>query len=358
MSDHKNFGKEIRIVFCHLSKEIPLHLRKNLERTRLLFPANPISLIGKPDSIEDDFLFRNQIDFVQARPHPRFENLISGNPHDLEFRKGFWKYSLERIFCLCDLSQGLDDEPILHIESDVMLFKDFPLDLLTEMSNLAWGLYNEHRDVASLMFVKDKKHAFWLEQQLYSCLENNIHHTDMTILKEISEKNPTVVRYFPMYLPITKNLKSKVSKVNLNNMLQQTMLIEGIFDSASIGMWLTGQDGRNLYGFKRLFSRKNIDNGDSLIDPSIPIYRAHKDGKLIAEIRDKAISIFCLHVHSKNQRIFGDKENKIVSRIITFGSLINNREVLIFDIKAFTYLTVEKTRKMCERFFSKFSRMT
>jgi len=115
------------IVFIHLGSKIPKYLLRNLERTQNLFPDYKIVLItNKPNfSLESIFTYTFE-------ENSRTEILFSKIEKNLnmDFRKGYWKFTLQRIFALASYQNSYRDESVLHVESDVILLPNFPFDKL------------------------------------------------------------------------------------------------------------------------------------------------------------------------------------------------------------------------------------
>lgn len=328
----------MNLVFCHLGSKMPSYLHSNLVRTNQLFPEHKVFLISSNTPRRRSHLLKIGIHFVDVKPFPIFDKIIQGSKHNQEFRNGFWRYSLERLFVVCNFAIENTINNVLHIESDVVLYPNFPFEELQEKGSINWGFYNEKRDVASLLYLNDSTSALWLRDNLIDNLMANPHHTDMSILKDISIQNKPRITYFPMAIDLIRNRDSTIRADELCNVVDQSLDIRGIFDSAAIGMWLTGQDARNSYGFKRMFSMSNIKNGDSAIDPSIPQYFMRENKSIIAKIGEEELPLYCVHVHSKNMRFFKLKDSREWRKVMKLLKLYNSQEIIKFDIKAFLNL--------------------
>jgi lipopolysaccharide biosynthesis glycosyltransferase len=119
-------GNSMEIVFVHFGSKFPKHLILNLKRTCALFPDFSVVLItDSPEKLEiDEANFRMSC-FIISHDYQTLNNNLS---HPKGFRDNFWFTSLARIFALCDYVAA-NNVSILHIESDVLVSGDLPIDL-------------------------------------------------------------------------------------------------------------------------------------------------------------------------------------------------------------------------------------
>lgn len=301
----------MNLLFCHIGSSLPKHLLENIVRTSSLFPSFQIDLIkDKKHRLPPKLLKIKQLRVFDYDYPTEYQRLFDKSEHDLKFRNGFWRSTLERLIAICHHLKDQENFPYLHIESDVILMQTFPFGELTKVNQLTWGFYNQLRDVASLIYVPNKNASEWLLAELLKEFVSHPNHTDMTILKSVSKSKSHNVRYFPMELNTLRNRKNPTSTLDLEDILARTVEIEGIFDSAAIGMWLTGIDPHNNYGVQKYFDRSFIDNGDSLIDPSGRKFEVEGDFELHVVAEGKKIPIHCLHIHSKDLGVFKQKNLK------------------------------------------------
>ena len=85
--------------------------------------------------------------------------------------------------------------------------------------------------------------------------------------------------------------------LDLQKMSQNFTKFNGIFDAAPIGMWMIGQDPRNHRGILRRY----IDMNESYIHPGRTKYYL-RDSSIT---NSQGVSIFNLHIHSKEEKYFG-----------------------------------------------------
>ena len=308
----------VNLIFCHLGSQPPKHLIENLVLTRSRFPLLPIHLItsketeNKLDNFSSDEIYTHVYN-----PSGHVTDILSKQTADISFRQGFWRYTIERLIAVCEYINEKNLQSALSVESDMLLLPNFPMEDLVNIKNLAWGLYNENRDVGSLVFVPNPKKSTWLLNTLLAELNLNSDHTDMTILRKISDTNRSEIRYFPVPIMEMFNVNSSAPNSFIIDLKSRLLSLNGVFDSAALGMWLTGQDPRNNYGSYKLFSQSNVKNGDSLLDPS-KLELFIERGSLYAKFGIEKMEIHCLHIHSKNIEIFAPNLRLIERNISLF----------------------------------------
>jgi hypothetical protein len=319
-----------KIVFVHLGKAKAAHLWLNLQRTHTLFPLASIHLIIEESTSVPRYIREFVVIHIYVRSIEIIE-LREQHVHASSFRNGFWWLSLERLIALGQAHPAIGNSGIIHLESDVILMPNFPFYFFGRQK-LSWCRYNENRDVASIVYSPDVQQTEWLVAQIINCYSSNPAHTDMTVLSEISNSHADKVCVLP-YLGTHEvdlrnrefNLKSAVLEVpNRNHNLQ------GIFDAAPLGMWLCGQDPRNHYGFTRFEMRNIIESGDSYIDPSKFEFSYSAESGLRISAGSDALSIWNLHIHSKNLKLLSNDWEAELQRILAGRGQRSEFSVRIF----------------------------
>jgi hypothetical protein len=143
-------------------------------------------------------------------------------------------------------------EPILHIESDVIVSKDFPLENFNLSTiEIAYPVVAKNRGVASTVFIRNLETAEKLiDFTVDACLINS-QTTDMEILANFFEMNPEEVisLAFGPHNTYAYNENFLISKV-----LPSFKMFNGIFDGNDIGYFLFGTDPRNKRGISYMRS--------------------------------------------------------------------------------------------------------
>jgi hypothetical protein len=269
----------VKIVFVHLGKSRVAHLFSNIEYLLKIFSGREIVVVS------DNKRLRTRVESLGAF-FWEFTSLSSNNifnslSRDLNFRDGFWKYSLQRFEAIKEFHNECRSTPLLHLESDVLLFRNFPLHSFENLQKLAWEGYNEERDVGAIFFSPSFHETDWLIKEISHEIAKDAKVTDMTALARIRKNNPDRILLLP------------------GDPFKQQDFNGGFFDAAPIGMWLTGEDPRNHKG--RVI--KLNQHLDSDVDPSRFRYHVTESGMEV-ELGEGRIKLFNLHIHSKQTKYF------------------------------------------------------
>jgi hypothetical protein len=230
------------IVFVHLNSPVPLYLRLNILSTIKKFPEAKIVLIHnekKRNRIQTNL--RN----FEYQPGVRSLSIENSLNHPKDFRNNFWFSAIQRFDALHAYMEQ-SDESILHIESDVILSKDFPLKkfIIGEMK-IAYPIVADNRGVASSIFIRDLYTAEKLIRLTEETTLVNSNATDMEILAEFSKKNPDVT-FLLAFGP--ESVSAYDESFVLERVRPAFEQFSGVFDGNDIGVYLFGTDPRNARG--------------------------------------------------------------------------------------------------------------
>ena len=287
----------MHFVIIHLGSAKARHLRPNLQRLSYLFPEIPITLI-----YSDLSFFREYQDlpiyFYKYTEHNDKSHILNNLNHNSKFRNNFWRYSIERLFALADWHSLHTDARVLHLESDILIMPNFPVEKFELVKTISWCSFSESHDVASIVFSPSHLETAWMAKEIESMLIDDSTLTDMTALRRLKLKHPKKIDYL--------NSQSAIE------------IFGGIFDAAPFGMWLCGRDPRNHKGVTRRF----LALPESDLDPSTAKFTLGKEGNLEIELLGKqATKLFNLHIHSKQKVIF-KKNWRAVIALYVFTSRI------------------------------------
>lgn len=291
----------MEVVFVHLGRRIPDHLVENFLSFKVRFPELEVKLIVSdsckvPKRLNSDHIF---FDNSELRDH-----LFVNFDHDLKFRNQFWRKSIERIMAVCEYQTNNLDSAVLHLESDILILPNFPFHDFERISSISWQNYNDDRDVASILYIPNKKSSAWLFEKLSEQISKDKTVTDMSALRAIRREHPTLCHIIPN-LPVGNIATNNPNYLSPSSSPANYVQTKGVFDSAQIGMWLLGMDPRNTYGVLRIHDRGILDKGEAPIDPSRMSYSIDDIRGLNAILEDgKNYPIFSLHVHSKELQLF------------------------------------------------------
>jgi hypothetical protein len=315
--------KKLSFAVVHLGK-VPIHVRKNVEYLAQYFSQRFLFVIT--DQEDCSWLSGKGITVV------RVNELIENWPTEFEindkrqyFRENFWFSSKARLLLLPKLMEKYDLEKLLHIESDVWIHPDFPIDYFCGVQEpLAFSRIDHHRGIASILFINGEQGCKLLN---LSCLEWP-RLTDMEILG--------------------KMLESKMNILELTTYeYEKDTGGSWIFDGAKMGMYLFGSDPRNSWGLIRRFRKSPM--GGLLDGDSIEFNCGYL--MIRSAIRQKRIAN--LHLHSKNHSMYSEKWDLILidqlnkeRKGYVYGFSING---LVFKVVEYWRLGVRKiARKLKE----------
>jgi hypothetical protein len=289
----------MKIVFAHFNSKIPKYLLLNLKRTIQLFPKHNVCLITDQDTSKIKVS-----NLLVSKYHPsnawnELEKLID---HPKFFRRNFWFTSLARFIAISEFTKTYN-EPILHIESDVIISEDFPFEIFSNLNtDFAFPVVNSQLAIASCLYLGGSGAAEKLINMTLESASQNNHTTDMYILKKLTEKNSIRFQLLPSSISSKEALDCASSEF-LEETKQALLKFSGVFDGCDIGLYLFGEDPRNNRGFSQLRSRKYVNylNVRNLI---ISIKDDREFPYLLDIVNKKQIPVFALHIHSKNITLF------------------------------------------------------
>lgn len=278
-----------------------------------MFPQISISCVVSHESP----LIKKMPPFVDAfiyEPDSEISDLFNAKTIDPNFRNGFWRHTLDRLFAIESFHANNKNRSYLHVESDFLLLPQFPFQKFLQIKQICWLPHNPVADSAGLVFFPNYELTKEFKNDLINYMKKSENPTDMKALSYLRHKFPN--RY--KTLPVCHASLPKLNIVKINPPFDCEIDFDGIFDALNIGMWLTGIDPKNSYGFLELFNSKKIAIDNSYIDPSAYRVQFSEDKGLYFANGNHKINIYNLHIHSKSLRIFSgswDQEIKYLTKL-------------------------------------------
>lgn len=305
-------------VIVHLGSARAPWVFRNLKRHLSLFPEVPLIFISdnvahlkKAEKMgSETFLYE---------PTKIIENLFDKSAHEKYFRQNFWRTSIERFFAIQQMQMRFEEEPYLHIESDVVLMPNFPWEKLGGLAKLTWLNQNEIHDCAALVFLPTRAETNWLINELVAGISKDVKATDMKLLHEIRQANPERISLFPSVSSDIASQDLLSDQARFSEITELADYFGGIFDSVHLGMWLTGQNPRNLGGKVIRYEKDFIEDCD-FNSNSFSIFQ---DKLYVGRI--EPLPVFNLHVHSKNLNLFSWSGEKKLNRIVKQSSTLSRK---------------------------------
>jgi hypothetical protein len=299
----------MRIVTVYLGNSIPdyfwMHIR-HLLRIQAEYQIDVVTSC----KIDSEPLSDMRLNYHTYTPRIEVSESLDSLAMDAEFRNGFWRYSLERLFAVTDHHKKFPQESLIHIESDVLPLRNFPFHTFKNSEKLAWSRVDSHRDVAAIVFSPNVAASTWLSEKMMSEIGIARETDDMKVLAEISAKNWPEIEV----LPSMSHQKSNLRNWNLNSdeadfysISANFTKFNGIFDPAGIGIWLTGTEPRNYFGVTKKFDSKSNVGSKAFINPGNVDYSFDDQGRLMLTSEGELTQVYSLHIHSKNLKYFSDQ---------------------------------------------------
>jgi len=300
----------MNVVFVHLNSTIPQYLRNNLLSCVKKFPNHKIHLIhnlGMVPPIQGVNLFQtnvlNSLDSTsETLNHPK------------DFRNNFWFSSIARLMVFPDFMKS-NPGPLLHVESDVILSEDFPLDDFMYLDEaIAYPVVFKERAVASTIFIRDEMQAQELANFVNNEIELNRDTTDMLTLRRYFDSFPKKVFPLPFFDNFDPDFICEIDPLFRSRLAECQSRFTGIFDGSDLGVYFFGTDPRNMRGVsilrkEILFTNLKLPQWNLLLqsDRAFPY----------ALFGNQRIPIYSLHVTSKRPDIFmAEKERQIISKFL------------------------------------------
>jgi len=327
----KDTQKKIELLFVQLGFVKSKHLIQNIKLIRSMFPNVDIHcIVSKHSAVQRDL--PDYVNCIVYSPEKIVDDLFDRSNIDLSFRKGYWRYTLERLIAIKSAYTENPESKFIHVESDVFLLPSFPFINFLNVEKVAWLPYSRNSDIASLMYFPSCEKNLEFTDDLMSLLLSNPRLTDMQALYGLRNMFPE--RYY--LLPTSKVNFANLRNPNVDSASRLSENFQGIFDSLPIGMWLTGIDPKNNYGFTTYFETEKIKKMETFMQPSeYPIQFVDKS-ELFYQTNGNSLSIHNLHIHSKSKKIFSTKWNNEIERLVKLSS--KGKVSSEFSIKLFVGL--------------------
>lgn len=306
----------MKVVFVHFGPKIPKYLIFNIRRTCDLFPNHQVFLLV--DRQQDNIIGRANFQIQQVFLDHQYADIRNRLSHPSDFRDNFWFSSLVRLTAICNFVIE-DNQPILHIESDVLLAKDFPIDKFHDLDRpIAYTILGENSGVASVFWLRSAESAESLKEFIKNSVLADSGTTDMRILGSFQREYPQEVRILASFPNKTLHLNAPLPMSIAQDFEYTRSHFQGYFDAADLGQFIFGDDPRNHRGVKYL--RRELKT--SYLSPKSLNYVFSTDRQFMNLQSTSDEKVFSLHLHSKNTSIFHASTS-----VKAIQSAINNQQL-------------------------------
>lgn len=304
------------LVIIHIGHRWPHYLKNCIHQARLINPVDEadIVLIINCSHYEEAERFKS---LYKIKP-VYIEDLIATNAHgdfykhihnliDLQFRKQYWLYVVERFFILDEYMLQEKKSNVYMIETDNLLYVSLKEIELTERlfdQEIALPFDSLERGYPSFMFFRTSNSVSNFTQYILTCIKNGISN-DMLILGKYRKEFPNKVFSYPV-LPHECNtpLKARSSKVgHTANEQEGAFLCDSrfpmIFDAIAYGQAVGGIDPCNTGGLNTV----GYVNESALYTIHETVFEWRKYNNIWIPFANN-IPIVNLHIHSKALECF------------------------------------------------------
>ncbi len=302
----------MKIVLVHLNTKIPRYARNNLTRIRKSFPENEVFLISNKKQPEI-----RGVSLKLYEESLESKTLMENLSHPREFRDNFWHSSIARFVYLYQFQSEIN-EPVLHIESDVIISSDFPIHKFHNISGLAFPILSKFRGVASIFYSGNRESLSLFVKFIVKEAKENHEVTDMTALRKYYDLHPNFVEVLPAGPINAQSYESEIVEDIYPRLIAGIKYYRGVFDGSDIGMYLFGTDPRNKLG--RTLLRNEIDSTYTKMSEMKFRYNNKRDF-LDVESNGQWIPVFNLHMTCKDVSLFSTRQmEKAFYRYLEFST--------------------------------------
>lgn len=151
------------------------------------------------------------------------------------FRNGFWQLTSYRFKALYEYMKQYNISNILHIENDVLIYKNMDTIKFHNMSKLLLTMDSSNRCIPGIMFIPNN-------EILKKCLD--IFNPKLNDMKNFSKCYYNLSEYIDTLPIFLEEYKNNVTQMVTKNY----KYYDAIFDAAAIGQYLGGIDPKNKSG--------------------------------------------------------------------------------------------------------------
>jgi hypothetical protein len=225
----------IPIVFIHIGGAPPDYARIAVKQARSWNPSAPIISIVSKIPREQYDAGESWVEIETIAPTKEHTQFLKTTALDTTFRDGFWRFTTERLFVLHDWMTATGITECLHLENDIMLYRDISTILpMLRGSPLAAPAHGTDTICFSILYCREP-----LTEFLFSLAAGHSSLDEMHKGAEFWEVNDTICSYLPV-VPCGSVLRPTAIRSRYEN-----PAFGCLFDAAAHGQYLGGEDPRN-----------------------------------------------------------------------------------------------------------------
>lgn len=257
--------------------------------------------------------------------------------HDRRFWGGYWQKTFDRLLTLEQAHHQFPGAKLLHIESDVILFCDFPFESYLSLDRLAWCQHRDSYDIASILYSPTRSHSEWLAFELIKLARDEPGTTDMAALNRLRK---TDSGEHVLSLP-----RFSTDQTLFSNNDEERSADVFLFDGAQFGQWILGSDPRSHWGLgrNRLWSTEGVNPLEG--------YSISLDSQGVKiEVNGEQYGLANLHVHSKRLSAFLEDDSRSLG--VALAKLGDPKIHYYFSASAFKTSLISKTKRWSRSMWS------
>lgn len=216
------------------------------------------------------------------------------------FRQGFWHRTLERLFVLEQFMSEMGEESLFHAELDQILF-DIPslLNSIEKPSTggLAYPLHTTELGVASVLYVNNTQS---LQRLLEFASSGRRFRHEMELLGKFHDSHPADVTALSTLADVVNPVHEYPFPGTTHARMPNN---EHIVDAAQLGLWVAGEDPRNVrWGQRPMSHYVGHIKSNLLTQSQLSRVRAAwspTEARFTVALDNRSWVLHNLHLHSK-----------------------------------------------------------
>jgi hypothetical protein len=317
----------VNVVYVYLGRALPKYAVASIHRFNSSFPKQNMTFISDIETNLEVVRNLGIRTHLVTNPIEVWPELREHRSVDPNFRDGFWLLTLARFQAIAQFMAAHPNESVLQVECDVLLFPNFPFELINgSAKEISYPLVNDNEAAPSLVYFKSEKAVSNLLDFASRQISLRSKLTDMTILHAYWLDFPDRVQILPTNIDQEVAFQPWVTNHLRTSMSEGFDIYNGIFDAATWGQYIGGEDPRNTLGIRRVFHvLKN-----HAVDPSRFdwFYESETESPYVS-VGSRKAPIFCLHIHSKDSMFFSKYSGSHLQKRIDSLPRREKREFLL-----------------------------
>jgi hypothetical protein len=317
----------VNVVYVYLGQVLPKYAVASIHRFNIRFPKQNMTFISDIETnleVVGNLGIRTHLvtNPVEAWPELREHRSVDPN-----FRDGFWLLTLARFQAIAQFMAAHPNESVLQVECDVLLFPNFPFELINSSAKeISYPLVNDNEAAPSLVYFKSEKAVSNLLDFASRQISLRSKLTDMTILHAYWLDYPDHVQILPTNIDQEVGFQPWVTNHLRTSLSEGFDIYNGIFDAATWGQYIGGEDPRNTLGIRRVFHVLK----HHAVDPSqFDWFYQPKTESPYVLVGSRKAPIFCLHIHSKDLKFFSKNSGSRLQKRIDSLPCGEKREFIL-----------------------------